>query len=100
MPCKPILRISPSDLDKLMSTLDVHFVKLAECIVSPGWRLLLAASDAPGMHYVVAGRGLLFIGDQAPIALVPHTLIIIPPQHSFRIEVPDIHCTGADLTTV
>jgi len=100
MPCKPILRISPSDLDKLMSTLDVSFIKLAECLVSPGWRLLLAASDAPGMHYVVAGSGQLFISDQAPIALVPHTLIIIPPQHSFRIEVPGVHCAGAGLTTV
>jgi hypothetical protein len=32
----PILRISASDLDKLMTTLEVSFVTLSECLVSPG----------------------------------------------------------------
>ena len=31
---KPLARISPSDLDNLMSTLEVEFVKLSECVVS------------------------------------------------------------------
>jgi hypothetical protein len=28
-----------------------------ECLVSRGWRLLLAADDAPGLHYCLAGTG-------------------------------------------
>src|SRR3546814_1612770 len=45
---KPLARISPSDLDNLMSTLEVEFVNLSECVVSPGWRLTMAATNAPG----------------------------------------------------
>jgi AraC family transcriptional activator of mtrCDE len=35
------------------------------------------------------GTGKLFIGDKPPIELVPHTLIIVPSNAPFRIEVPD-----------
>lgn len=99
MICKPILRISPSDLDNLMTTLEVGFVKLAECLVSPGWRLLLSASDMPCMHYVLAGSGHIIIGEEAPVALAPHTLVIIPPRHSFSIEVASRQGNGAVLLT-
>jgi hypothetical protein len=33
---QPLHRISRSDLEKLITTLEVSFVKLAECLVSPG----------------------------------------------------------------
>ncbi|MFZ6647723.1 AraC family transcriptional regulator [Undibacterium sp. TJN25] len=97
---KPILRISPSDLDNLMATLEVDFVKLSECLVSPGWRLVLAETDAPGIHYNLSGTGRMIIGDQPPIELLPHTLIIVPPRQSFRIEVKDDLREAAPLETV
>jgi AraC family transcriptional activator of mtrCDE len=75
---QPILRISRTDLDNLMSTLEVSFVKLAECLVSPGWRLVLSETDAPGIHYCLSGSGRMVVGDHPPIDLVPHTLIIAP----------------------
>jgi hypothetical protein len=78
VPGQPILRISRADLDNLMTTLDVSFVKLAECLVSPGWRLVLSHTDAPGIHYSLSGTGRMIIGDHPPIDLVPHTLIIAP----------------------
>lgn len=75
---QPILRIARTDLDNLMTTLEVSFVKLAECLVSPGWRLVLSHTDAPGIHYSLSGTGRMIIGDHPPIDLVPHTLIIAP----------------------
>jgi AraC family transcriptional activator of mtrCDE len=83
---KPLARISPSDLDNLMSTLQVEFVKLSECVVSPGWRLTMAATNAPGIHYDVMGMGRMIIGNHPPIDLQPHTLIVVPAGQSFCIE--------------
>jgi AraC family transcriptional activator of mtrCDE len=84
---KPLARISPFDLDNLMMTLEVEFVKLAECVVSPGWRLTMAARNTPGIHYDLIGTGRMIIGNHPPIDLQPHTLIIVPAGQSFCIEV-------------
>ena len=84
---KPLARISPSDLDNLMRTLEVEFVKLSECVVSPGWRLAMAATNAPSFHYDLIGTGRMIIGNHPPIDLQPHTLIIVPAGQSFCIEV-------------
>lgn len=84
-----MVRIAATDLDSLMSGLEVSFVKLAECLVSPGWSLLLPQSDAPGIHYNLKGTGTMTVGDGAPIALRPHTLIVVPPRQPFRIDVAD-----------
>ncbi|MHA6646105.1 helix-turn-helix domain-containing protein [Mesorhizobium sp. A623] len=83
---KPLARISPSDLDNLMMTLEVEFVRLSECVVSPGRRLTMAAADAPGIHYDLIGTGRMIIGNHPPIDLQPHTLIIVPAGQSFCIE--------------
>jgi AraC family transcriptional activator of mtrCDE len=85
---QPLARISPSDLDNLMSTLEVEFVKLAECVVSPGSRLTMAATNAPGIHYDLMGMGRMIIGNHPAIDLQPHTLIIVPAGQSFCIDVP------------
>jgi AraC family transcriptional regulator, activator of mtrCDE len=85
---KPPSRVAPADLDHLMTSLDVSFVKLAECLVSPGWRLALTASDAPGIHYNLGGHGRMIVADQAPIDLLPHTLVIVPEKQPFLIEGP------------
>jgi AraC family transcriptional activator of mtrCDE len=84
---KPLARISPSDLDNLMSTLEVEFVKLSECVVSPGSRLTMAATNAPGIHYDLSGMGRMIIGKHPPIDLQPHTLVVVPAGQSFCIEV-------------
>ncbi|HTH98680.1 MAG TPA: AraC family transcriptional regulator [Stellaceae bacterium] len=70
-----------------MNRLEVDFIKLSECLVSPGWRLCLAATDMPGIHYNIGGTGRAIVGDGPSIDLPPHTLLIIPPSTPFRIEV-------------
>jgi AraC-like DNA-binding protein len=84
-----LLRISQKDLDKLMTALEVQFVALAQCSVSTGYALSISGEHAPGIHYNLMGTGKLFVGDKDPIELVPHTLIIVPSNSPFRIEVPD-----------
>jgi AraC family transcriptional activator of mtrCDE len=84
---RPILRISSVDLESLLGTLEVSFVALAECLVSHGYRLELGGVNAPGIHYNLAGVGRAVIGNREPISLMPHTLIVVPPNSPFRIEV-------------
>jgi AraC family transcriptional activator of mtrCDE len=83
----PRRRISPSDLESLIDTLDVHFVALAECLVSPGYRLTIGGNPAPGIHYNLVGRGRIYICDNPAIELHPHTLIIVPTNCPYAIEV-------------
>ena len=83
----PLLRISPGDLEGLLGTLDVSFVALTECVVSMGYSLDLGGMNAPGIHYNVGGTGRAVFGNRDPIPLMPHTLIIVPPNSPFRIEV-------------
>lgn len=83
---KPLARIAPSDLDNLIRTLEVNFVRLSECVVSAGSRLTLAANAAPAVYYGPLGMGRMNAGDHAPIGLHPHTFVVIPAGRSFCIE--------------
>jgi len=84
----PLMRLSRTDLESLFTALQVDFVELWECLVSPGWRLELAGTDAPGIHYNLGGAGRLIIGDRSPIDLLAHTLVIVPRGQPLRIEAP------------
>ena len=84
---RPVLRISPADLESVLGTLEVNFVALAECLVSMGYTLELGDVNAPGIHYNLAGYGRAVIGKRDPVPLAPHTLIVVPPNSAFRIEV-------------
>jgi AraC-like DNA-binding protein len=95
-----ILRISSVDLDSLMSTLEVNFVRLTECLVSPGWRLALGGSEVSGIHYILAGTGTMNVEGHPAIELVPHILIITPPKANFYIEFPSDQHPVSDLTTI
>jgi hypothetical protein len=72
---RPVLRISPGDLERLLGTLDVNFVALSECLVSRGYSLELVATNAPGIHYNIVGTGRAIVGNRDPLPLMPHTLI-------------------------
>jgi AraC family transcriptional activator of mtrCDE len=90
----PLLRTSGPDLDRLMSALEVEFIRLSECLVSRGWRLSLGGPDAPGLHYAVSGAGRLTIPGRTPIPLRAHTLVVLPAGQQFSIDVaatPDAH---------
>jgi AraC family transcriptional activator of mtrCDE len=83
-----------------MTTLEVDFVKLSECLVSSGWRLTLDGTDAPAIHYNLMGTGRITIGDHPPIDLYPHTLIVAPPKQTLFIEVRTERPVASSDTTV
>ena len=72
-----------SDFDHLMTTLEIDVIRLAECLISPGWRLEFPGLEVPGLHYNIDGMGQLLIQDQSPIDLKPHTLVVVPPKRRF-----------------
>lgn len=83
----PTAKVSTVDLDILISELEVRFVWLSHCLVSPGFRLEIGGSDFPGIHYNLSGRGRMLIAGMEPIELIPHTLIVVPHNSPFKIEV-------------
>jgi hypothetical protein len=80
------IKVANSDLNRLISALEISFVNLTECVVSPGWRLSFPPNESAGMHYNLAGNGRLIAGTFPAISLTPHTLVILPPMTPFRIE--------------
>src|SRR3982751_324300 len=85
---RPIAPIAATDLNRLIDTLTVQFVRLSECLVGEGYRLELGGVQAPGLHYNLSGTGRLVVEHCDPIELQPHTLVILPANARFRIEVP------------
>ena len=85
---RPIVPLAAEELDRLLDTLMVGFIRLSECLVGEGYRLELGGVDAPGLHYNLSGTGRMIVGDRDPIELQPHTLVILPANALFRIEVP------------
>lgn len=97
---RPLVPVAPADLDRLLDTLTVGFVRLSECLVGEGYRLELGGIDAPGLHYNISGTGRLIVGNDAPIELQPHRLIILPAKSLFRIEVPPRRDPGGRWKTI
>src|SRR4051812_12392989 len=97
---RPLVPVAAAELDRLLDTLMVEFVRLSECLVGEGFRLELGGIDAPGLHYNVSGTGRMVVGDREPIELQPHTLIILPANTLFRIEVPSRRGPRAGWKTV
>jgi AraC family transcriptional activator of mtrCDE len=84
---KSVSQISTPDLNRLIAMLDVQVVALSECLVSPGYNLVLKGHALPGIHYVLEGSGLMYIRNDPPVRIEPHTLVILPPNFPFRLEV-------------
>jgi AraC family transcriptional activator of mtrCDE len=81
----PFWRISRRDLDKLMTTLDVTFVRLSECALAADAHLTIARAAASTIHYCLRGAGFILLDDERPIRLTPHTLVIVPPGRAMTI---------------
>src|SRR5690349_8192434 len=85
---RQLVHVDPAELDRLLDTLMVEFVRLSECLVGEGYRLELGGIDAPGLHYNISGTGRMVVEGREPIELQPHRLVVLPAKTLFRIEVP------------
>ena len=90
---EPFWRISRQDLDKLMTTLDVTFVRLSECALAAAAHLAVARTNASTIHYCLRGAGVILLDDETPIRLTPHTLVIVPPGRAMTVAATE-HATA------
>lgn len=93
-------QLAARDWEILISTLDVQFVWLSHCLVSPGYRLEMGGSDFAGIHYNIDGTGRLIVRGAEPIDLEPGTLVVVPPNSPFTLEVPHEQELATGLQTV
>ena len=68
----PSPRVSAADLNELITLLEIRVLGLSECLVSQGSVLELDGNDAPGIHYILSGEGLLHIAGAETVPLAPH----------------------------
>ena len=83
----PLIRPPVGQLTQIMQALEVDFVRLTECLVSPGWRLEFQGSDVTSVHYNLAGTGRIVVHGHDAVEVAPHTLVIVPAGQPFRFEV-------------
>jgi AraC family transcriptional activator of mtrCDE len=80
-------KLSTADLNNLMRALQIDLVALTEVLVPRGHRAEMGMIDAPGIHYNLKGSGRISINRGPNMQLMPHLLIIVPPNTPFSIEV-------------
>lgn len=81
-------RVSAHDIDELISLLDIQIVRLSQCLIGHGYVLDMDGREATGIHYILSGHGRMHIAKIGSVQLSPHTLLILPPQHPLKVEVP------------
>ena len=87
-------KLSAADLNNLMRALEIDVVALTEILVPRGHRAEMGMIDTPAIHYNLKGSGRISINHGPNMPLMPHLLIIVPPNTPFSIEVD-----GGDGTT-
>lgn len=80
-------KLSATDLDSLMRALEIDVVALTEILVPRGHRAEMGMIDTPAIHYNLKGSGRMSIHGGPNLRLMPHLLIIVPPNTPFSIEV-------------
>jgi AraC family transcriptional activator of mtrCDE len=80
-------KLSTADLNNLMRALEIDVVALTEILVPRGHRAEMGMIDAPAIHYNLKGSGRISINRGPNMQLMPHLLIIVPPNTPFSIEV-------------
>lgn len=68
-----------STLDRLLTTLDVVLSAFAQCEVQRGYRLRFDPMDTVIVHYVLAGNGVLRLGNGGEATLRPDRMVVVPP---------------------
>src|ERR1044071_2225579 len=80
-------KLSAADLNNLMRALEIDVVSLRRALVPRSRRVERGMIDAPAIHYNLKGSGRISINRGPNIELMPHLLLIVPPNTPFSIEV-------------
>ena len=82
---RPILRISPADLDTLIGTLEVRQVALEECTLK-GERRFEPGNGMTRLYYGICGTGYLTTSNGQSIAIPQHTLVVVPSVNRAHLQ--------------
>lgn len=66
-------------LDRLLATLEVTLSAFAQCEVQQGYQLRFDPMDTVIVHYVLAGHGILRLGNGGEVRLQPDRMVVVPP---------------------
>ncbi len=72
--------MATTHLDRLLTTLAVHLHSASVCVIGEGWRLAFAPFEAVTVHHVLAGAGVVRIGNGPPLPYAPGSIIVVPPR--------------------
>ncbi|MDL2403393.1 helix-turn-helix domain-containing protein [Rhizobium mayense] len=68
-----------------MGTMEVESARLSECLFATGACVHVERGDLPTIHYCLTGSGLIIVDGETVIELVPHMLVVTPPNTSIEI---------------
>jgi AraC family transcriptional activator of mtrCDE len=96
-------KLSPADLNNFLRALEIDVLSLREVLVPRNHRAEMGMIDTPAIHYNLQGSGRISINRGPAIRLIPHLLIIVPPNTPFSIEVDgcdgDVRLINSDCWT-
>lgn len=84
---RPVVRIAASDLDTLMSTLEVRLGFLEERVLRNERRLEHGDDGFIRLYYGLCGNGSIATRQGIAIALAPHTFVLVPPANKASMPV-------------
>ena len=73
-------------IEKLLDGLMVSVEPFVICRTTAGPRLAFAALDFAALHYVIAGRGSLWLKGRSPIPLRPGAMVIVPAGMAYELS--------------
>ncbi|TXH33892.1 MAG: AraC family transcriptional regulator [Rhodospirillaceae bacterium] len=68
-----------------MGTIEVVSARLSECLFAAGARLRIERANLPTILYGLRGSGMIIIEGERAFELVPHMLVVAPPNKSIDI---------------
>lgn len=74
--------MTATSYDQLLAALVVHLHPASVCIIGQGWRLAFAPLETVTVHHVLAGSGIVRVGNASPLPYAPGSVIIVPSRQS------------------
>jgi AraC-like DNA-binding protein len=75
-----------TSVDRIIDGLRVGVEPFAVCELRGPASLDMGRHEQATLHFALAGRGRLHVGDAAPIDIDPDTVVVIPPDRRHRLE--------------
>lgn len=85
-------------LERLLDALEVEIDPFAVCDIRRGWSLSMPPAGHVGLHFNLQGHGRVRLDDGQSVSFGPGSLIVMPPETSHRVELPEGSVDELDAT--